>query len=298
MNNCRSISSITPNKIRRAPCGYPELDWLYGYTESSIGPLWGLPEAKISLWCGEGGVGKSRLAISVAKNYALANVNILYFQTETSLEDFAGWVDNPQNYDNFYCSNSSKTVSICKDIRSIAPSIVFIDSVNEIEEFENGNKKESRQLITALRDVCRDIKCHIILLAQLNQDKTIKGGTSLPHLADITFKLEHNSKDPDGKFKMFPIKHRYGRIGNASTSEWEHTNIGVNCISTSREYDNIWCDSFGVSLKKRLVSIAPDKKEELLMDVMPITDEIKENVAWAMKKTKKKKFSWRNFLSL
>jgi hypothetical protein len=103
--------------------------------------------------------------------------------------------------------------------------------VNEIEEFENGNKKEARRIIQGndnkigLKKATDDVGAHLILLGQLNQDgKTIKGGTSLPHLVDIALNVVKT--DTNGMFRVeVGTKHRYGSTENIAM--FKHTEEGV-----------------------------------------------------------------------
>jgi predicted ATP-dependent serine protease len=198
---------------------------------------WGIPKHMISLWSGESGVGKSRLAVKLAKVVTKAGCRVLYVQNELPIKYTAGGIKkdliNPQK---FICSTASSIHDIIEDIRREYPSIVIIDSVNEIDEFETGTKKEARLIINALREVACLYLCHVILLGQLNQNGTIKGGTSLPHLVDIAIDLEKYGKD---YFIMRAgIKNRCGRVGGDVGSYWKHTRDSVECVQC--DYDDVW----------------------------------------------------------
>ena len=56
-----SISKIKPEAVRRSSSGFSELDWLYGMNQSGNYIVWGLPQGKISLWAGAGGIGQAFL---------------------------------------------------------------------------------------------------------------------------------------------------------------------------------------------------------------------------------------------
>jgi predicted ATP-dependent serine protease len=257
MKDCVKLSDIVASPVRRAMTGFEELDFMYGYSVFRNGTYWGMPEGKISLWAGVSGIGKSRLAIEIAKLCSL-NSNVLYFQTESDLEDFAGWAKNTSGYDNFYCSGENSLNGIVETIRQHRPNLVIIDSVNEIEEFSSGTKQESRRLIngddnnTGLKEIANEIGCHIILLGQLNGDGTIKGGTSLPHLVDIAFDLKPYTKDSKSVFTVsIGIKHRYGRRDSNIYGVWMHEENGVKNVSNSRFRDIKWCESHGLKVKTR-----------------------------------------------
>lgn len=267
MNNVKKLSEIRATPIDRIETGLSELDWIYGMTKFPTHNVWGMPKGKISIWSGISGTGKSRLAIELAKQLLLSSQKILYFQTESTLEDFAGWAkaDNlsPDLLDRFHCSSSNNIDEMIEIIYQVNPTIVFVDSANEIVEFLNGTKKEARRLVNGidgndgLRDVVNKAGCHIILLAQLNGDGSIKGGTSLPHLVDIALDLTPIKDRPDDEFAVkVGVKHRYGKKG--CISHWKHHDAGVSCISNNRLEDIKWCETNNVTLNKPLTASSED----------------------------------------
>ena len=168
----------------------------------------------------------------------------------------------PTNLNRFICSGESNIKNIIEVMREVRPTIVIIDSVNEIEEFENGNKKEARNLINGregekgLRDICQEIGCHLILLSQLNQDGSIKGGTSLPHLVDIALDIESFEVNNPSLFTIsVGIKHRYGRRGPEFNTVWQHLDDGVQCISENRLKDKIWLDTHNIILPPKKLTL-------------------------------------------
>ena len=256
MQKCIPLSEIKSSPIVRDGTGIPELDFIYGYSCFSNFTLWGLPEGKISLWAAESGTGKSRLAIEVVKNMSriYSNSKILYFQTEAEIEDFAGWVPDSSQYRNVLCSGEDGIEAMIDMIYQVRPKVVFVDSVNEMSDFESGNKKEARRLIhgvigkdkkmikPGVRKVCQDVGCHLIFLGQLNQNGTIKGGTSLPHLVDIALDLTKCDINNKGGFDVkIGTKHRHGRKEKHICGKWLHTEAGVESVSSNRDCDKIWC---------------------------------------------------------
>ena len=256
MENVTKLSDLEAVPIQRLYTCFDELDWIYGYSQFPEKLIWGFPFMKMSLWSGESGVGKSRLAIELAKRLSKRFTNegfegkILYFQTESPLEDFASWVNDTTDYSNIYCSGESSIDKMIEIIYEVKPYIVFIDSVNEIDEFENGNKKEARRLIKGeegkpgLKQAIQDNRiAQIFILGQLNQDgKTIKGGTSLPHLVDVALDLR-NCEDGDDIFTVLVgAKNRHG--SKSGHTKMQHTDAGVNEIGRNRFNDDFWCKSF------------------------------------------------------
>jgi len=232
MTNVKKLSEIKAVPVVRNSTWIPSLDAIYGTSKSLTSNI-GMPKGKISLWAGESGVGKSRLCIEVAKRFSTRYENgvVLYIQTESPLEDFAGWAKDTTQYNNIYCTGADRVDEIVDIIYQVRPKLIIIDSVNEIEDF-TGNAKTSDRLIkgcgskVGLKQATNDVGAHTILLGQLNQDgKTIKGGTALPHLVDVALNIV--LVDPvAGTFKVeVGTKNRYGK--RDSVANFKHTDEGV-----------------------------------------------------------------------
>ena len=270
--NVTRLSEIEAKPIPRALTGFEELDYIYGFSRFPHSIYWGMPKGKISLWAGESGIGKSRLCIDVAKNYSSAGHKVLYILTEAELSDFASWAKDTSKYDTFYCSGEDKIDEIIKIIYNVKPHLVFIDSVNEIEDF-NGTSKSVHRLIKGTKDkiglkkVTADVGCHTILLGQLNQDKTIKGGTALPHAVDTALNLTPRAKDSTICFTVsVGIKHRYGKKGSEGT--WCHDDEGVKCVSNTRLSDKEWCDSHNLIVSTMAGRVIKELEEEEEVEVV------------------------------
>ena len=248
MSNFAKIKDIKHEAIQRITSGYAEIDWLFGYTKFSNGVThWGMPFGKITLISGESGTGKSRLCIDIAKRLS-TGCKVLYFPAEASLSDFRSWIKGSNyNSDNFYCSDETTVAGQLNVIKQIQPLVVFIDSINEVEDFGSGAKRNVKELINAYRTVGKNSPCHIILLGQLNQDGSIKGSTTLPHLVDIALIVQASMPgDTDYFVVKIGIKHRYGRRGKQLMSFWKHEEFGVECASDYRLEDPIWCETHGI----------------------------------------------------
>ncbi len=224
-------NEINPIQVVRVSTGFQELDWIYGETNDK----WGLPMRAISLWSGEAGTGKTRTTIEICNKMASRGMKILYFQAESDLGTFSGKI----KHDSFRLGDSRHLADIKKDILTDRPDIVVIDSVNMIKEFKSGTAAIIESIIDEFKDICRDIGSHIILLGQLNQNGSVKGSSALPHLVDIHFDIKKHQTG--GLFVIRTgIKHRFGRIGSSFWTTWEHTDSGVECISTCRKIDRKW----------------------------------------------------------
>ena len=237
--NYKSISNVIPSSIRRFSTSQEELDWMYGFSEFSDGSIqWGMPIGKLSTWAGQGGVGKSRLAITLSRLKVQQGSTILYLQSEVDLPTLAQWVgvgDHDYDLKNFYCSDATSLKEQTDIIREIKPELVFVDSVNKIQEFGTGSDRNIKKIVDAYRDAIKETGSHVVFLCQIVKDGSTKGSTALVHDPDCVFYLTNDKK---GGFRIsVGNKHRYGRTGAEFFGNWKHTESGVECISNNRFKD-------------------------------------------------------------
>ncbi len=244
------IKDIVRKKVERLSTGYYGLDVILGKTDGK----YGLPLGALGILMGSKGVGKTRFAIALAKSMASKGINVLYFQNEMPLEEFANLIYEDQKcHEHFFCSDSSTVQSQLADIQSCQPKLVIVDSVNEIREFGNGTAKDIRDIIKGdesfegYKPLAQRLKCFVLFLCQLNKDGTAKGSTALPHLVDIEIKAERIEEIPiSAKMawllsgqpdinSLFLVsigeKNRYGETGKWSL--WQHNEDGVCLIAHS-----------------------------------------------------------------
>jgi len=231
MKNYQSISNIIAEKPHRITTGEPELDWLYGKSEFPEGSEVGMPVKTISTWCGEGGVGKSRLAIKVARYKVQNGSTVLYLQNEVDMPTLASWVKGNTELPNFYCSEVTALNEQVEIIRELKPDLVFVDSINLIDEFGTGTAKSIKKIVDGFRSAIRETGSHVVILCQLNKQNEATGSTALGHLPDTNLVLTNYEDD----FRVgIGKKNRYGPKGSGYFGIWRHLTDTVKCISKNR----------------------------------------------------------------
>jgi DNA repair protein RadA/Sms len=244
MSTCVQASNLKAQDVRRADSGFPEMDWLWGSSIIGGKTVWGLPEGGITLLGGEEGVGKSRLAIEIAKKQIAGGLKVLYMQTEIDLRSFRRWVKGATNLHLLYCSDAKTLQDQIDTIKAIKPHLVLIDSVNEIEEYNSGATRDIRTVVSSFREITNSMSLHIMFIVQLNKNGTIKGSSTLPHLIDTVMKAKKLGGD---EFVVELGKHRFGRTGENYWCRWRHTDAGVECVSKYRYEDKAWARAHGYS---------------------------------------------------
>ncbi len=255
----KSANTVQTNIVKRLPTGLDEIDFLYGFTEfhktsGQQGWVWGIPEKSISLWAGETGVGKTRFAIEVARKVARKKFSVIYFQNEMPLGSFVQRIkaDGGNLPNNLYVSEATKLADQLNDIKASRAQLVFVDSINMLQEFGYGSDLSIKRVIEGYRDICNKHHCSIILLSQMTKGGKTRGSNALPHLVDMVFKLESFWGGDKFIFKV-GNKHRYGQVGGDNRfSAWLIFETHVKSWSDYSVDDKLWCQSHNINWVDRL----------------------------------------------
>lgn len=230
MSKVVPLNKIENIDVRRLPTTIVEIDRVYGQTRLFNGDIeYGLPCGKISYWAGGNGVGKTRIAIHIAKKMNQIGARILYFQGEVPADEFKQWTGEVPNPQNFMVSEDTSAEDIAEGILKSKPDLCVIDSANMIQDYDK--KSKIKKIFEVLRKVVASVGCHLIMIAQLNQDGTVKGGTVAPHLVDIVVELDvvpQKVAKVTGAFFLQIKKNRYGKSGG--WVGFRHFDYGIEAV--------------------------------------------------------------------
>jgi len=181
-----SMDEMTVEAVKRFPTGIAALDIVYGRTRflKANRTDSGLPVGRVSLWSGEGGVGKTRLAITVTKMMNAMGARVLVGQGEVPPDQFGQWAGEVRRPKQYWVTDETTMDDLVARIDEVAPHIVVYDSVNMIEEITHRTK--GKQRLQQFKDAVARHECHAILIGQLTADRKAKGGTDITHLVDVT----------------------------------------------------------------------------------------------------------------
>lgn len=261
-----SLSNLSPVSPNRLSMGIPAFDAQFGG---------GPPLGKVSILSGESGLGKSRLATTLAKHLNLRKNRIYYLTTELPPAEFMGEKLAGYHSETFFINRTKSLKVAVSDIIATNPRWVVIDSINLIKEFRGGrggediidgfvNKDGSWQ--NGLRWAAEQTNSHICCISQQNADGSVKGGTEFTHMGDIAIYLNKVKDAPEGVFQVRFGKNRYGKSGDVTY--WQHDNVGVTCLGSEKD----WEVDF-VSMEDAIYVPPPEPVDELAyMDEMTAED--------------------------
>ena len=150
---------------------------------------------------------------------------ILVVQGEAPMSDYKQWVKGvgsaiarPQWFHVTEEKHPDNLIPIMQDPK-YRSHLVIVDSVNMVVGMDRAANVEG--IVERLRAVLSVMGAHMIMIGQANQDGSAKGGTKLPHHADITIEMSPWIPKPRSKqlwehlvipggFLFYVKKNRYG----------------------------------------------------------------------------------------
>ena len=262
-----SLNDISNSAVMRCSTGIPDLDSIFGKTTIDGITQFGLPMGYITYLSGSPGVGKTRVAIQVAKNVNSQGMKILVFQGEVRPSEFKQWTGTNVSYPGrFFVSDDRELKNIVANIYSIKPNFVIIDSANMIDGF--AGQDDCRIIFETLKEVVANVGCHLLMIGHLTKTGITKGSADVEHLVDVVCKLKHfpeaefikeYTKDQRtqivammGKNIIWEVKKsRYGPSGGWVT--FSHTDAGVELACSSVSL------SRAMKIRQQEVENAPQK---------------------------------------
>jgi predicted ATP-dependent serine protease len=219
------LNEISSQPVQRLSTGYHELDYIYGSNRQINGRwAWGLPRAKLSLWSGAAGCGKSRLGVAISAQMSRMGYRVLYIQAEVDPAEFRTWFPGDSDPSRIFLSDATALDDHLQAMWQVCPSLVIVDSVSMLEEMPH----QVRQVVMAYREAAEAAGAHVILLSHMNAKGKPKGGTDLPHLVDVTARLERD----DALQWLFigTTKNRYGPVPRQASFYHDANGLKPMCL--------------------------------------------------------------------
>jgi DNA repair protein RadA/Sms len=193
----------------------------------------GIIPGSLILLGGEPGIGKSTLLLQISLQLPYKT---LYVSGEESLKQIKMRAERiSQKETNCYILTETKTQNIFKQIETVDPQVVIIDSIQTLHtdyiESSPGSISQIRECTAELIKYAKETNVPVILIGHITKDGSIAGPKILEHMVDTVLQFEG---DRNHVYRILrSLKNRFG-----STSElgiYEMQGSGLREVSNPSE---------------------------------------------------------------
>jgi DNA repair protein RadA/Sms len=200
----RRLAEIDADASPRIASGEPELDRVLGG---------GFVPGSVVLVGGDPGIGKSTLALQVAGRLAAEGRSALYVSGEESAEQIRLRAERlPGVGGALQVLASTRVESLAEPWRSLAPSLVVVDSIQTLRtdaiESAAGSVAQVRESAALLAAMAKRMGSVLLLVGHVTKDGQLAGPRVLEHLVDVVLAFEG---DRAHAFRLLrAVKNRFG----------------------------------------------------------------------------------------
>lgn len=193
----------------------------------------GIVPGSLILLGGEPGIGKSTLLLQISLKLPFRTLYVSGEESQKQIKMRAERI-NPKS-DNCYILTETKSQNIFRQIESIEPEILIIDSIQTLHtdyiEASPGSISQIRETTSELIKFAKETNIPVILIGHITKDGTIAGPKILEHMVDTVLQFEG---DRNHVYRILrALKNRFG-----STSElgiYEMLGNGLREVSNPSE---------------------------------------------------------------
>ncbi len=220
------LGEIQPDNEIRYKTGMSELDRVLGG---------GIVKGSLVLLSGDPGIGKSTILLQVCQQLG-KSLEIMYVSGEESYNQIKLRADRLNvNTQKLRILCETDVQAICEHIRSVAPDVVIVDSVQTMNHSEisssPGSITQVRESANLLMRVAKTMSVPVIMVGHVNKDGNIAGPKVLEHVVDavLYFEGERNLS-----FRILrAVKNRYGSTNEIGV--FEMTDKGLEEVKNPSE---------------------------------------------------------------
>lgn len=211
-----SLSEISGSDEVRYKTGLSELDRVLGG---------GIVRGSLILVSGEPGIGKSTILLQICGHLG-QTLKILYVSGEESGRQIKLRADRlGVSSENLYILTETDIQSVAEQMRTSAPDLVMIDSIQTMNDTDlsssPGSVSQVRECTGVVMRAAKDLEIPVILVGHVNKDGAIAGPKVLEHIVDAVLYFEG---DRQMSYRILrAVKNRYG-----STNEIGVFDMGDN----------------------------------------------------------------------
>ncbi|MGB3591141.1 MAG: DNA repair protein RadA [Nonlabens sp.] len=170
----------------------------------------GIVPGSVTLLGGEPGIGKSTLLLQIALNL---RYKTLYVSGEESAQQIKMRADRIKEHADYcYVLTETKTQNIFKQIHTVQPDVLVIDSIQtlqtELIESAAGSVSQIRECTSELIKFAKETNTPVLLIGHITKDGNIAGPKILEHMVDTVLQFEG---DRNHTYRILrALKNRFG----------------------------------------------------------------------------------------
>ncbi len=185
----------------------------------------GIVSGSLTLLGGEPGIGKSTLLLQIALKLPYKTLYVSGEESQKQIKMRAERI-NPEN-NNCYVLTETKTQNIFKQIESLEPEIVIIDSIQTLHsdyiESSPGSISQIKESTTELIKFAKETGTPVMLIGHITKDGSIAGPKILEHMVDTVLQFEG---DRNHVFRILRAsKNRFGSTNELGIYEMQGSGL-------------------------------------------------------------------------
>jgi DNA repair protein RadA/Sms len=232
------LVGVDPGEVRPRPTGVGELDRVLGG---------GLVPGSVTLLGGEPGIGKSTLALQVARTWAASGVPVLYVSGEESAAQVQGRALRLGAVpDQLWVLPDAERAAIDAAVDRVDPELVVVDSVQTLHDPALGSAPGSvaqvREGAQHLVQRAKALGPAVLLVGHVTKDGALAGPRVLEHVVDTVLAFDGDRRHALRLLRT--VKHRFGPTSEVGL--FDMTGSGLEALT----------DPSGVFLADRQVGVA------------------------------------------
>lgn len=207
------LSDVKIQEFRRLETNYPEINRLFGN---------GIVEGSLALIGGDPGIGKSTLMLQLSASFTQQGKKVLYVCGEESVYQTsirAARLNINQN--NLYLLNETIFSNIKKQIETISPDILIIDSIQIVYKTEiqslPGSVTQIKEIAMEAMHIAKGMGITTFIIGHITKSGELAGPKVLEHIVDIVLDFEG---DQQHGFRLLRSKkNRFGPTDEVAVFE-------------------------------------------------------------------------------
>ncbi|GAA4966291.1 DNA repair protein RadA [Algibacter aquimarinus] len=185
----------------------------------------GIVPGSLTLLGGEPGIGKSTLLLQISLKLPYKTLYVSGEESQKQIRMRAERINSDNN--NCYILTETKTQNIFKQIESLEPDIVVIDSIQTLHsdyiESSSGSISQIKECTTELIKFAKETATPVLLIGHITKDGNIAGPKILEHMVDTVLQFEG---DRNHVFRILRAhKNRFGSTNELGIYEMQGSGL-------------------------------------------------------------------------